>query len=254
MSRFKTTPQSFREILQNGFNLYWEGIQTLWLWSLVLAVVSNIPNWIMVYFIKQRYSMKTLIGVDIFCLIFVPFIAFLMAYIMYQLFLIGSQSKKSSEEVISLILNRLILLSVALFVNIFVSSLGLALLIVPGIFIAVMLTFVQPLILFDDNSLIDAYKNSWNLVKSNWWHIFTVLTVPIVLMVIAAPSLYSGNPSVIHIIFDVIRMAIVTPLLFAFILTMFYDAKARHNVPMHLPRVRKTKEKTTGHASAKAAE
>lgn len=254
MSRFKTTPQTFREIIQNGAILYWDGFKTLWLWSLILAVVSNIPNWMMAYLMRQQYSIKALIVFDIFSLIFLPIVAFFTAYIMYQLFLIGSQTKKSSEEVIALIRNRLVLLSATLFITVFVTYLGLVLFIIPGIFIAVMLTFVQPLILFDDNSLMDAYKNSWNLVKSNWWHVFSVLTIPIVLMVIAAPSLYSGHPTVLHIIFDVIRMALVTPLLFAFILTMFYDAKARHHVPMHLPRVKKSRAKSTARVTAKAAE
>lgn len=254
MFRFNTKPQSFKEIIVSAFTLYWEGIQGLWMWSLVLAVVSSIPDWLMVFFMRRNASMRVLLSVDLFALLLLPIVSFIIGFIFYQLFLIGSQTPKKNSEVVSIVLDKLLWLSIALLISVSLTWLGLLFFIIPGIFIGVMLIFVQPLILLDDHPLFDAFKYSWFLVKKNWWHTFIVLTLPLLLFYVAMPSVYSGNPSIFRLLFDVIRMTLVIPLFFSFILTMFYDAKARHHVAMHLPRVKKSKVKTVGPAEAEPIE
>jgi len=245
MFTFSKKPQSAKEIILGSLTLYWVGIKKIWIMSVVLAVLSGIPDWVMSYLLRQRYSLKVLFTVDFFLLFLLPVLTFLIAFIIYQLYLIGTQQKKSTSEVSSHILSKLVNLSIALLLAVLVSWLGVFLFIIPGIFIAVMLIFVQPLILLDDHRLVEAFRYSWFLVKNNWWHTFLILTLPLILFYIAIPlpSLYSQPPSLFRIVLDLIRMSIVTPLFFAFILVLFYDAKARHHVAMHLPRIKKNKTK-----------
>jgi hypothetical protein len=245
MFTFSKKPQSAKEIILGSLTLYWVGFKKIWVLSLVLAVLSGIPDWVMSYLLRQGYSLKVLFTVDFFLLFLLPVLTFLVAFIMYQFYLVGTRLKKSTSEVSSIILSKLVWLSIALLVAVVVSWLGVFLFILPGIFIAVMLIFVQPLILLDDHQLIEAFKYSWFLVKNNWWHTFLILTLPLIMFYIAIPlpSLYSQTPSLFRIVLDLIRMTLVTPLFFAFILVLFYDVKARHHVAMHLPRVRKNKTK-----------
>lgn len=241
MFKFKTKPQSITEIAVSGFTLYWKSLRKVWFWSFLLAIITSIPDWVMSHLIEQRYSVPVLLTADLFFILMIPLGTFCIAVILYHLYLTGSQTQKKFSEITSLIKERLLWMSLAVLLVMMATWLGVFLFIIPGIFIAVMLIFVLPLMLLDDLSLVDAFKTSWNLVRGNWWHTFGALIIPLILFYIAVPSIYSGNPSLTHLILDLIRMVLVTPLFFAYILTLFYDSKLRHHVPLHLPKGKKQK-------------
>jgi hypothetical protein len=239
MFTFKSKPQSLVEIYKSGFALYAQSLKSVWHWSLILGLMSAIPTLIFAYLVHSKVSYSGLLSFNLLYLLLLPVSAFMVGMIIYQIFLLGTDTNKSQKDIMNIVLNKLPILVGAYVIIGFLTWLGLMLFFLPGIFIAITLIFVAPLILLDDHSFIDAFKNTWLLVWHNWWRTFTVLLIPMILFLVILPSVYTKVPSLGYIIFDIVRTTLVTPLFFSLVLTLFYDLKSRHHVALHLPRRRK---------------
>ncbi len=241
MYAFKTKAQSLSEIIVSGLSLYWIGIKSLWHWSLLLAVMTGIPSVILGYLIRQQYPHSTIVVSGLIMLLFLPVLIFLSGFIIHELFLIGTQAKMSFQESSQYVLKKLPRLLIALPIISILSWLGLIFLIAPGVFIGVVLVFVAPLILLDDYSVIESFKYSWFLVWKSWWRTFSVIVIPLVLSIFVSPYSYSSVSffSLTRVVLNIIEMALINPLFFSLMLTMYYDSKLRHHVAMNLPRKKK---------------
>lgn len=236
MFTFKTKPQSLTEIVVSGLALYWKGIQSLWLWSLGLAVLSGIPSLLMGYLMRHQYGNRALLFSGLFTLLMLPLVIFIVSFIIRQLYLIGSQTKESFRDSVNAVMKKVPLLLIALPVISILSWIGLVLFFAPGIFIAVMLVFTAPLILLDDHSIVDAFRYSCFLVWKSWWRTFSIIVIPMILSILVSPYSYTATVSLTKVSLSVIEMALINPLFLSLMLTMYYDAKLRHHVAMHLPK------------------
>jgi hypothetical protein len=239
MFTFKSKPQSIVDIYKSGLDLYAHSLKSVWHWSLILGLMSGIPTLIFGYLVHFKVSYTGLLIFNLIYMLLLPASAFIVGMIIYQIFLIGTQTSKSQKDIINIVLSKLWVLVGAYLIIGFLTWLGLMLLFVPGVFIAITLIFVAPLILLDDHSFVDAFRYTWLLVWHNWWRTFAVLLVPMILFIIILPSVYTKVPSLGYIIFDIVRTTVVTPLFFSLVLTLFYDLKSRHHVALHLPRRKK---------------
>lgn len=73
--------------------------------------------------------------------------------------------------------------------------LGILVLVIPGIFLLIKLIFYKQTVILDDKSAIDSLKESWKLLKGNWWKVFAValsLFLPYILLTLIP---YLGAPS-----------------------------------------------------------
>jgi len=65
-------------------------------------------------------------------------------------------------------------------------SVGLVAFVIPGIFVAILLVFYAPLIIFDDVGIMDSFKESAGLVWGNWWRTVGVIFVPGLIILFAS--------------------------------------------------------------------
>lgn len=244
MYAFKKKAQSLSEIVVSGLSLYWQGLRSLWYWSLLLAVLTSIPLMILGYFARHVHSYTTLTIALFSLLVLWPVLVFLVGYIIHQLFLIGTETKMSFEKSSAYVIKRLPRLMIALPVVSILTWLGTIFFIAPGIFVSIVLIFVGPLILLDDYSFMDSFRYSWILVWKSWWRTFSIFLIPFALNVLISPFSYTSATyfSFTRVIISAIEMTLINPLFFSLMLTMYYDSKLRHRVPMHLPRKKKTQE------------
>ena len=56
---------------------------------------------------------------------------------------------------------------------------GLALFVVPGVFIFTMWSLVGPVITIEDRSVRSALRRSWQLVRPHFWLVLCLVTVPL---------------------------------------------------------------------------
>jgi hypothetical protein len=236
MFTFKTKPQSLTEIVVSGLSLYWKGIQSLWPWSLGLAVLTGIPTLLVGYLMRYQYGNRALLFSGLFTLLLLPLVIFIVSFIIRQFYLIGSQTKESFTDSVNAVMKKLPLLLIALPVISILSWIGLILFFAPGIFIAVMLVFTAPLILLDDHSIVDAFRYSCFLVWKSWWRTFSIIVIPMILSILVSPYNYTATISLTKVSLSIIEMALINPLFLSLMLTMYYDAKLRHNLDLHLPK------------------
>lgn len=247
MFTFKTKAQSLSEIIISGLSLYLAGLKSLWPWSLLLALMSGIPSLIMGYLLRQHYPESVLIVTGILMLLVLPIIIFLVGFILHQLFLVGTQTTMSFQESSQYVLKKLPRLLIALPIISILSWFGLIFLIAPGVFIGVAFVFVAPLILLDDYSVVESFRNSWFLVWNSWWRTFSIIVIPLVLSILVSPYSYAQIPifSFGRVALSVIETSLINPLFFSLMLTMYYDSKLRHHIPMRLPRKKKGEVQTS---------
>lgn len=255
MFTFKNKHQSIFEIYQSGIALFARSFKSVWHWALIMGLLNTLITQLYAYHIHDHFSYKGMTSLNLLymvnvnykdsiiiglisLIVLVPILSFLAGIMIYQIYLIGSESKKSLKDTISIVINKLPLLTAAYLIVGIITYLGMMFLF-PGIFFAIMLVFVPPLILLDDHSFVDAFKYTWLLVWKSWWRTFAVLLPTMIVFVIKLPNIYTGIPSLGYIIFDLLRTTIVTPLFYSLMLAMFYDSKLRHHVALHLPRHRK---------------
>lgn len=63
------------------------------------------------------------------------------------------------------------------FIQTIIVSIASLFFILPGIWLSVAFTIAVPFILFNDDSAIDALKNSFSVINKNWWTVFGLLLV-----------------------------------------------------------------------------
>lgn len=247
MYAFKKKSQSLSEIVVSALSLYWQGLRSLWYWSLLLATLTSIPLMILGFFAREVHSYAILSIALLSLLVLWPILVFLVGYLIHEVFLIGTETKMSFEKSSAYVIKRLPRLMIALPVVSILTWLGTVFFIAPGIFISIVLIFVAPLILLDDYSFMDAFRYSWFLVWKSWWRTFAIFLIPFVLNVVISPFSYTSATyfSFTRVIINVIEMTLINPLFFSLMLTMYYDAKLRHHIPMHLPRKKKGHERVS---------
>lgn len=90
-----------------------------------------------------------------------------------------------------------------------VTGLGFIALIIPGVYLATRLSVFKQSVMINDKGVIESLKESWGLVKDNWWEMFflgVATIVPSVALPLALVPLYSLVPNFIltglNVIFD----------------------------------------------------
>lgn len=83
--------------------------------------------------------------------------------------------------------------------------LGFIILIIPGIYIAVCISLVVPIIIFEDETVGNGISACFNLIKNNWWNTFAFLFV--IGLISSALNFVFQLPSTIYQLMSTIFMA-----------------------------------------------
>lgn len=253
MYRFKDTPQELPELVVDALNLFGYGIRHVWIWALLVSLFSLVAplTFESIEFIAgEVHATVRWYMIYLNILLSVPG-AFCVGMITRRLFVMGAAREESVRASMKLVMGKLIPIYIGLFFASLISIIGWFFVYLPGIFFGVVFAFVTPLILLDDYPILEAFKESWNLVIGNWWRIFAMLLFPLLILVMAGLISINTAPLVSATLHSMILLFDI-PLLLTFILTMFYDTKLRHAVPLHLKEdeqkpENKGKEKSKSH-------
>ena len=106
-------------------------------------------------------------------------------------------------------------------------------LIIPGIYLAIQLSFVLYAITIEGDSGIDGMKSSWALVKGRWWPVFgsvilpqLFIFIPIVAVGVIAGVLFGRNATPIASILGAVMGLLVTPILSLYFVKVYLRLKA----------------------------
>ena len=106
-----------------------------------------------------------------------------------MIIVLSAKGKKFSVgSALNLVASRFIVIVLASIIAVAIISLGLVVLIIPGIFLAIRLLFYDQAILLNNQDVVESLKMSWNVTKGNWWRIFAlVILIALVTLIISLP-------------------------------------------------------------------
>lgn len=106
-------------------------------------------------------------------------------------------------------------------------------LIIPGIYLAIQLSFVLYAITIEGDSGIDGMKSSWALVKGRWWPVFgsvilpqLFIFIPIAAVGVIAGVLFGRNATPVASILGAVMGLLVTPILSLYFVKVYLRLKA----------------------------
>lgn len=236
MFAFTDKPQSLFQLWTHGFNLFKISLPSVWYWSILISVLANFyPILILKGFdmVDGTILHSKLIISVLGWVVLLPIIIFLTLVLIQRLYVTGARKVEKLHRSIILVSKKFIPLFFTIISISFLTTLGLYLIIIPGIFILVLFVFVVPLILIDNKPIWEACKTSAYLVWGNWWRIFAIVLFPLALLILA--SVFANKFSGFWNYFiAILSTSVLSPLFYSMVLNGFSDAKLRHSMkPLH---------------------
>lgn len=197
-------PQSIGRTLDSAFKLFFAGFGKVIVLALVAAFIANLPS-IALSTRTGAADAEALaaLGWKFLGLFLVTMIlaTALNTAILRRLVVLSDRGKAddSMGQSIAIGFKCLVPVLVGLILYGLAVGAGLILLIVPGLFLLVSLYLFWPAIVLEGKGPIDALKRSYNLVRGNWWRTFTVVSIPVFLLI----AFYLGTMFVIGIVLGV---------------------------------------------------
>jgi hypothetical protein len=241
-------PLSFGEILDRAFALYRHNFAPLFLAALVPFIPIAI-FWIVVAMVlpATEEGMRTATLMEMLILPY-TFVATLLVWGALARLAARAQSGEGiawSAEYRETFRRFPRLLAVMLLTMLTV-TLGLVLLIIPGILAMIMLFAVIPVVMLEDRGPLEAMRRSRELASNAWGRILAVLLV--VMIITAIPSFAVGAASVVGAMYDLAQSdgaatvgvglavnqvlatlvsALVAPLFSLVLVTLYFDRRVR---------------------------
>lgn len=226
---------NIKDLWLKAFHLYYrKSLPNIWLLGLI-AGLSIATTFIVSGLAKTSPDAPiNIISIAIAIVFIVSLMTiYTTSLILFALYNINLGKEISWKNLFALTNKKYIKVLTSMSISLILSSLGLHLFLLPGIFIMVLLIMVQPLVLIDDHGIISSLKSSCKLVWGNWWHIFFSLIFPFVFV------LGWTNLSIIYaftnqkwLILGASTLATLAfyPLFYSCIVIAFGDLKIRKNI------------------------
>lgn len=232
---FANRSKSVVDVLIDAYRLYRDTFKYAWYWSFGLILISTIPQ------INRALSAQKLTftewGPALVQLLFLIMLLLISAYftIMLMLSIFNAVTDRLPvKECVKKANEKWWTVSIAMILISLLALLGLMLFVLPGIIISLFVLFYLPLILFENDGIVDSILKSCQLVWGNVWQIFLAMLVPVVIMVSGLFFIrkFVDGDMIAFILVRIIYMTFFMPFLSAMVLVLFNDVKLRRNLGM----------------------
>ena len=251
-----TQPAGIGRVLDNGFKLFVASIKPV----LLLVVVTAIINVIMQYAMFQTMMPAQQLAseqemaqymADIMPQILgISAIMWIVSIILYNAMLsrvgdVASGGNSDLYDALIVGIRKMLPVFIAAILYTLAISIGLVLLVIPGLILMITLLFFQVLIVVDDEGIIASLKLSHKLVWGNYWRTTAVILIPVfivyaLIMVVAIaagffsamnePEVVNGQMQMSFGMFDMVMAAVsvlMVPFLDAIFIVHVNDLKLR---------------------------
>lgn len=227
MASFSKTQLNIKEIWIFSLRSYCKILNQAWVSVLTLGLTLAAAFWANKFLGKSELYAKLSSAILSSLLIFV--IVYLTSLLMFQAYNAIADIKVSLIDSLKTINKKFFRLAAITILVMIFYIIGLVALIIPGVFIFIVLSMAQPLVLFDDNSVLNALKGSFKLVWGNWWRSFAIIfpLVGINYSVLYLVTNLLKNTEWLICVSNIVIAFIFYPLFYACILYLFNDLKLR---------------------------
>jgi hypothetical protein len=181
---YSATPQSIGKVLDNMFRLYGATFwKVIWI-SAGAALIANLPSLLMPPMPTDDPEAAMAAMRQFLWILPLSMLATLYSYaaILHRMHAVATGANADLGTALRIGLIKLFPLLVASILYFLALTVGLVLLVVPGILLGLSLYFYLPLIVVYNKGILAGLKSSHRLVWGNWWRTATVVAVPMFLI------------------------------------------------------------------------
>lgn len=217
-------PMEVSEIIRAAFRLYW---RNAWLFISVLAV-ALVPQAILNAVSPALAAISPITNA---CALGALTVAVSARYSGHDITIRGAYS--------ALVITTFLTLFVSYVAYVVIVSLGLALLVVPGIYLMVRFAFFVPAVVLERRNLTGAFSRSSDLVRGHWWHVCAVGVLAAVTVAIsqgaAGLALRYLLPDRLSFALGTLAGLLVLPIGVGSLVLLYYDLRLRTEGPIRTP-------------------
>ena len=237
-------PQSIGGVLDSGFKLYRESLSQAYVLGAIGALVTAPVNLLQPYVVRSGFSSNLVgtIGLGVLAMAIVAVV--LYAALIARIDAAARGVSMSLGQALSVGLQRMPAMLLAGILAAVVAFIGLCLLVIPGLIVVIWLVFAPFAVVIERRGPIASLSYSRAIVRGHWWRTAALLTIiGIVLMVVyflfavgisiavisdPAAASYGQVPWYVTLIVEPALSAVIAPLTYALMLSIFYDLRLRH--------------------------
>jgi hypothetical protein len=234
MFHYPQEPLRLKDLFTNGWVLFLDTYRFSWIWAFLNALLFLVSD----YFTTSRISnliywkhFAYQINLAIIIIIFIVPWSFLRSIIMVHMHFYAIGETKSFSHALKITLKKIIPITITSFVYQAIIILGLFLFILPGIYVGILFFMYLPLLVLDDNSMVDSFINSIKLVLGSWWETFLLTLIPTGLIYLIREVMreyFLRAPIIIGL--SIILLTILIPYSYSLTLIQFNNLKKKYNI------------------------
>ena len=214
--------RAIKETFNLAFAIYKQTFMRIWYVSLFSSLISATAlflNYIAVGASKNAISLVN--SLSIVLSLIAVYASGLMIYRMDALF---KQKAETLWRMLKFVMKRYFLMASAMLIAFALIFSGLLLFVFPGIYLFVILVFIQPLILIDNKGFFASFKESIKMSWGKWWETFIIVLPFMLFQYVSLAGGYFFNRSHLWYFFGTgifITAIFLYPLFYACILAQF---------------------------------
>ena len=169
---FSNQQLTIKDVWTLSLRLYREVFPGIWFLATILGVLLNISLFGIFYLFKPTTTIATIACVIAFLLTQLLDI-YLAAVILHRIYIINIKQNSSLYSSLyssfTFVNKKYSTILICDFFAGFFILLGIMIFVIPGIYMKIVFFMLQPLILFDNKGVFAALRESFQLVRGNWW-------------------------------------------------------------------------------------
>lgn len=227
MVTFATSPASYEQIWSDAYKIYKTTFSKVWFFSILLALSISITSIYSQYFKNNPNNFSTAKAVIVAVVFFIAI--YLTNIILFRIETSGTPAEQSLKNSLQFVLRKYSKLFISLFFVAIATVLSMMALVIPGVFVAIMLLFVAPLILFDNQGIIGAIIGSCSLVWKNWFRTFFIILPALLINVVISfiINVFTMQNFAVAFLLNLLLAVFYFPFFYSLVLVQFHDLKLR---------------------------
>lgn len=238
-------PQGIGKTIDSGFKLFFASFKNVILLALIIGGLNVVPQFLMPSAMEGDPEALANLGTMMLTAVFVILVLSLIltAAMIAKIGAIAQGASISLGTALGRGLKAFLPMLLGTILYGLAVAIGSVLLLIPGIILMLSLIFYSYLIVLEGDGPITALKTSHNLVWGNWWRTAVLLTIVFIIVYVlllgltipvsaALPMIMplGEDPMTFMYAFNIfygLVYAIITPLMVALFIVVYYDLKAR---------------------------
>ena len=238
-----TGPQTIGGVLDGGFRLFRACFSRVFWLAAIAALITAPFNLLGPYFQRNPPTAGVVASVGCGLLVGVVLIIVIYGALIARIDSVARAAPLSVGEALAIGLHRLPAMFVSGLLTGLVVGVGLILLLIPGFIFMIWFVFAPTAVIIERLGPLDGMSYSRALVRGHWWRTAALLTIVGIILMVVYFLLVIGlsiflitNPSAIangeapwylQFVLGPVLSALVAPLSYALVLSIYYDLKAR---------------------------